>query len=56
MTDKEIEKMEKSSIFSLTISSDLKDQIVSTRINELNRVIKKELKRRDLVIIVMEKP
>ena len=52
---RELEQLEKKSLFSLRVNGDLKDSVIQSYLNELNKVIKKEIKRKELVIIVMEK-
>lgn len=54
MTPRELERLEKESIYSLRMNNDLKDLIINSRLNELNRVVKKEINRRELVVLVIE--
>ena len=55
MTPRELERLEKDSIYTLRINDDLKDQVIQDYLNELNKVVKKEVKRKELVVMVMEK-
>ena len=54
MTLRELEQLEKKSIYTLRINDDLKDQVINGYLNELNKVIKTNVKKRELVIVVME--
>jgi hypothetical protein len=38
----------------MRVNSDLKDQVIDRYLNELNKVIKTNVKRKDLVVLVME--
>ncbi len=54
MTDKELEKLEKNSLYTMKVSPDIKDQVVSGYLNELYRVVKKEVKRKKVLIMIIE--
>jgi len=54
MNQRELERLEKDSIYTIKVSSDLKDQVINGYLNELNKVVKKEVKRKELVVFVME--
>jgi hypothetical protein len=53
MTDKELEKLEKNSLYTMRADPTIKDQVVVSQLNELNRIVKKEVKRADLIVMVM---
>ena len=53
MNSREIEQLKKKSIYSIQINDDLKDSIISNYLNELNTVIKRETKKRELIILVI---
>ena len=53
MNQKELERLEKDSIYTLLINNDLKDQVVNGYLNELNKVVKKEVKRSKVALIVI---
>jgi hypothetical protein len=55
MTPRELERLEKDSIYTLRLTDELKDQIINTNLSELNRFIKTNLRTKDLVMIVLEK-
>ena len=52
MNEKQIQQLEKDSIYTMRISPDIEDQVVSGYLNELCRVVKKEVKRKKLTISV----
>jgi hypothetical protein len=54
MNQKELERLEKDSIYTLRINNDLKDQVINGYLNELNKVIKTNVKKKELVVLVME--
>lgn len=53
MTPRELERLEKDSIYTLKINDDLKDQVIQGYLNELNKTIVKELRRKNLRIFVV---
>ena len=54
MNQRDIERLEKDSIHSIRVNSDLKDQVVNSYLNELNKVVKTNVKKKSLVIVVLE--
>ena len=54
MTPKELEQLEKKSIYTLRMNDDLKDQVINGYLNELNKIVKTNVRKRDLVVLVME--
>jgi len=54
MNQREIERLEKESIYTMRVNSDLKDQVINGHLNELNKVVKTNVKRKSLVILVVE--
>jgi hypothetical protein len=54
VNSREIEQLEKKSIYTIQINNELKDQVINGYLNELNKVIKKESKRKDLIVLVLE--
>ena len=55
MNQRDIERLEKDSIYTLRINDDLKDQVINGYLNELNKVVKTNVKKKELVVLVMEK-
>ena len=53
MNKRELEQLEKKSIYTLRMNDDLKDQVINEYLNELNKVIKKETKKKELIVIVI---
>lgn len=53
MNIREIEQLRKKSLYSLQINDDLKDSVINNYLNELNSVIKKETKRKELLVLVI---
>jgi hypothetical protein len=54
MNQRELERLEKDSIYTMRVSPDIKEQVVSGYLNELCRVVKKEVKRDGVVVMVMK--
>ena len=54
MNQKELEKLEKNSLYTMRVNSDLKDRIIQGCLNELNRVVKKEVRHKGLAILLVE--
>jgi hypothetical protein len=54
MNQRELERLEKDSVYTMKVSSDLKDQVINGYLNELNKVIKTNVKKKSLVIMVVE--
>jgi hypothetical protein len=54
MNQRELERLEKDSIYTMKVNSDLKNQVINGYLNELNKVIKTNVKRKNLVVLVME--
>jgi hypothetical protein len=54
MKQNELERLEKDSIYTLRINNDLRDQVINGYLNELNKVVKTNVKRKNLVVFVIE--
>lgn len=54
MNQRELERLEKDSIYTIRINDDLKDQVINGYLSDLNRVVKKEIIRKNLVILVFD--
>ena len=54
MNQRELERLEKDSIYTMRVSSDLKDQVINGYLNELNKVVKTNVKRKELVVLVLD--
>ena len=54
MNSREIEQLVKKSIYSIRINDDLKDSVIQNYLNDLNRVIKSNTKKKKILIVVLE--
>jgi hypothetical protein len=54
MTPRELEQLEKKSIYTLRMNDNLKDQVINGYLNELNKVIKSNTKKKKVLILVLE--
>lgn len=54
MTQREIERLEKDSIHTLRMNCNLKDLAIQGYLNDLNKLIKLNLRKKNLVIFVAE--
>jgi len=54
MNQRELEQLEKKSIFTLKMNDELKNQVINGYLNELNKVIKTNVRRKELVVLVIE--
>jgi len=54
MNQKELVRLEKDSIYTMRVNPDIKEQVVSGYLNELCRVVKKEVKKNGVVVMVMK--
>ena len=55
MTPREIERLEKESIYTLKVNGELKDQVVQSYLNELTRVVKANVRKKELLVVVIER-
>jgi len=53
MTPRELERLEKDSIYTLRINDDLKDQVINGYLNDLVKVVKREVKKKEVVILIL---
>ena len=54
MNQRGLERLEKDSIYTMRVNSDLKDQVINGYLNELNKVVKTNMKKKSLIIVVLE--
>ena len=54
MSKKDMEQLEKKSIYSLQITNDLKEQAITHHMNELSRVVRSKIKKKNILIVVIE--
>ena len=53
MNQRELERIEKDSIYTLRLTNDLKDQVINNQLSELNRIVKSNVKKRDLIVALI---
>ncbi len=54
MNKRELEQLEKKSIYTLRINDDFKDQVINEYLYELNKIVKTNVKKKELVVFVMK--
>ena len=54
MNSREIEHLEKKSIYSIRMNDDLKESVIKSYLDELNRVVKKNSRRNNLIVFVLK--
>jgi hypothetical protein len=54
MNQKELEKLEKNSLYTMKVSPDIKEQVVSGHLNELCRVVKREIRKSEVIVTVIK--
>ena len=54
MNEQQIKNLERSAIFTLRIHDGLKESVVNDYLEDLSKKVKKEVKRSELVVIVMK--
>jgi len=54
MNEQQIKNLERSAIFTLRIHDSLKESVVNDYLEDLSKKVKKEVKRSELVVIVMK--
>lgn len=52
MTPRELEQLEKKSIYAFRINDDLKDSVVNGYLHEFNRVVKRGVKSKTVAVLV----
>lgn len=54
MTEKELIQLEKKAVFTMRADPTIKDQVVTANLNQLNQIVKKEVKRKKVMVLVFE--
>ncbi len=54
MTPRELERLEKDSIFTLRLNDDLKDQVINRYLDEFMKKVKVNLKKKEVVLLMYE--
>ncbi len=55
MNEKQLQQLKKDSIYMMRVNPEIRDQVVSGYLNELCRVVKKEVKRSEIFVLVLDK-
>jgi hypothetical protein len=55
MNEKQLQQLEKDSIYMMRVNPDIKDQVVSGYLNELCRVVKREVGKNEILVYVIKK-
>jgi len=51
---RELDQLEKKSLYFLRLNGDIKDQVVQSYLNELSKVVKTQIKRKKLIVLIVE--
>ena len=54
MNHRELKKLENDSIHSIEMNNDLKDTAINSHLNDLNRVIKSNLRKNKILVLVLD--
>ena len=54
MNEKQLQQLERDSIYTMRINPDIKDQVVTGYLNELCREVKKEVKNKEILVFVIK--
>ncbi len=54
MNSKEIEHLKRNSIYTVKLCNEMKESVISSKLNDLSKNIKKEIKQNELVVVVMK--
>lgn len=54
MNSRELELLEKKSLYCLRVCDDLKESVVQSYLNDLSRVVKSHSKKRKILVVVLE--
>jgi hypothetical protein len=54
MNSREIEQLEKKSIHSIRVNNDLKESVIQNYLNELNKIVKKNSRRNNLIVFIVK--
>jgi hypothetical protein len=54
MNSREIEQIEKKSLYSTRISSDLKNTVIQSILNEFEKQVKRHTSRKNCVLVILE--
>jgi hypothetical protein len=54
MNDQQIKNLERSSCYTLRVNDDMKEKVIQEYLNDLEKVVKREIKKSELAVIVVK--
>jgi hypothetical protein len=54
MNEKQLQQLEKESLYTMKVSPDIKEQVVSGYLNEMCRVVRKEVRKSEVIVMVIK--
>ena len=54
MNEQQIKNLERSSCYTLRVNDDMKEKVIQEYLNDLEKVVKREIKKSELAVIVMK--
>lgn len=55
MNSKEIGQLEKKSLYTVKLCNEMKELVISSKLNELNKFVKKVIKKNEILIFIVNK-
>jgi hypothetical protein len=52
MTEKELAQLEKKAVFTMRADPTIKDQVVNANLNQLTQLVKREVKRNKILVLI----
>jgi hypothetical protein len=54
MNEQQIKNLERNSCYTLRVNDDMKEKVIQEYLNDLEKVVKREIKRSELAVIVVK--
>ncbi len=54
MNEQQIKSLERSSCYTLRVNDDMKEKVIQEYLNDLEKVVKREIKKSELAVIVIK--
>jgi len=54
MNEQQIKNLERSSCYNLRVNDDMKEKVIQEYLNDLEKVVKREIKKSELAVIVLK--
>ncbi len=54
MNEQQIKNLERNSCYTLRVNDDMKEKVIQEYLNDLEKVVKREIKKSELAVIVMK--